>query len=569
MGAKLNALAAASLILVAQFAAAAAPPEPDAFEVTRRIAATGAIDLALERIGQLQGEPSSPEWTEWELLRLELLQRRGRDADVLKRIGAARNLALPDRAAARLWLTAARSALRLGQASEARDFYMRYFLRSHALPNEYRDARFAVIDTYIRADRAEDAYRSMLRFQQDFSPLRAEEVDRFVAALVGAGKTSEAVNWLPQLDKASPAAAMLRMRAGLLSPETAAAQARALIAKGVGEPAFALLADVALVQNNRALQVEAQEHRLNLARAEPGEILVRLAAALWKLYDDTGRQAANQAHLLVGDDAGWIERGARMTAQQPQLARSLLGHVAASGRTEEGRARAQLQLIASLRDAKLALTALRLFSDAQRFPPPSLAASVRYELGALALEHRHAAEAVRYWQGVAQPPGLSVAEWRLRYASALFAAGMADPGLEVVKSLVATRPLPAEIVTRLIAVAADTLEALHVQAADALFAALLPLAHGAERINVQLGVAKSRELLGDFRAAADAYLSVAALYAAPEADRESLRARELGALNLAKAGLRDDARATYQWLATNAKDPAIRESATRTLRNWQ
>jgi transcriptional regulator GlxA family with amidase domain len=80
-------------------------------------------------------------------------------------------------------------------------------------------------------------------------------------------------------------------------------------------------------------------------------------------------------------------------------------------------------------------------------------------------------------------------------------------------------------------------------------------------------LAKARELRGEFRAAADAYFNAAALYASPDADREALRAREWGAVNLAKAGLLDDARATYQWLAANAKDPAIRDSAARALKN--
>jgi hypothetical protein len=405
----------------------------------------------------------------------------------------------------------------------------------------------------------------MLRFQQDFSPLRAEETERFVAALIAAGRATEAVTWLPQLDKHSPSAAMLRMRAGLLTPDAAAAQARALFAKGGGEPALDLLASAAIAQKNRAVEIEAQEHRLNLARVESRETLARQASGLWTLYGEVGQQAANQAQLLVGDESAWVDRALRVSVQQPQYARALLGHVAFGGRNEEARARAQSQLIASLRDAKLALTALRLFADPRRFPVAQLHPNVRFELGALAANQKQPAEAVRFWQGLAQPPGMSAAEWRLRYAAALLAAGMVDPGLEAAKSALSGQ-LPPELIGRWIAIATEALEGWQLNAAESLFAMVLPLAQGAERINVLLGLGKARELRGEFRAAAEAYFNAAALYAAPDAG-EALRARESGAVNLAKAGLLDDARATYQWLAANAKDPAIRESAARALKN--
>ncbi len=547
----------------------AAVQSVDTLEVARRMANSGAVDLALERVDQAQSiEPSSsPRWIEWELLRLELLWRRGRDAEVLKRIAFARNLALPDRPAAQLWLTAARSAQRLGEPAQARAFYVNYFLRSHSLTGEYRDARLAVIDTYLTEGNAEDAYRSMLRFQQDFTPLRPEEVERFAAGLVASGRMSEAVAWLPQLDKSSPAAAMLRLRTGLITPDAAAAQARAALAKGGGEGALELLASAAAAQKNRAVEVEVQEHRLQLVAPGSRDAIARQADRLWALYSEVGPHTANQAQLLVGDDAAWIERAMRMLAQQPQAARSLLGRIAAESRNEELRARAQSQLIASLRDARLALTALRLFADARRHPIAGLHPGVRFELGTLAMEQKQPAEAVRFWQGLAQPPGLSAPEWQLRNVSALFAAGTGDAALQSAKSLLAGPPAASpEVVSRLIGVASNALEAWQIKPAESLFALLLPVVQSAERINVLLGLARARELRGEFRAAADAYFNAAAMYAS-DAERESLRARESAAINLAKAGLLDDARATFQWLAANAKDPAIRENAARALKN--
>jgi hypothetical protein len=569
MGKKLSTVLAASLLVAAELVGAAAVQDVDGLEVARRMASAGAIDLALERVNQEQpAEVSAPAWVDWELLRLDLLWRRGRDAEVLKRTALVRNVALPDRAQALLWLTAARAAQRLGQPAQARAAYVRYFLRTESDSGDYRTARVAVIDTYLSEGKTDDAYRSMLRFQQDFSPLRTEEAERFVSALLAAGRATEAATWLPQLDKASPSAAILRLRAGLINPDAAIAHARSLLAKGAGEPALLLLTEVAVLQKNRTLEIEAREHRLNTIATEFDGAAAQHAEALWNLYREAGQQAGNREQLLIGDDAAWIERAVRLGPAQPQVARALLGHIASVARDADARARAQLLLVTSLRDARLALTALRLFFDPRDFPVAGLDARVRFELGGVAADSKRPSDAVRYWDGLAQPPNLSAHEWRLRHLAVLLQSGKLDAGLEAAKSVLTARPAPPpQIVGRLISIAEDTLDAWHAKPAEALFAMLLPLTRGTERISVFLGMGRAHELRGQFRLAATAFLNAAVLSASPETDREALRARAFAASNLAKAGMLDDARSTYEWLAANAKDPVIRESAARALKN--
>jgi hypothetical protein len=48
-------------------------------------------------------------------------------------------------------------------------------------------------------------------------------------------------------------------------------------------------------------------------------------------------------------------------------------------------------------------------------------------------------------------------------------------------------------------------------------------------------------------------------------DPLAYQARLLAALNLMRAGLKDDARAQFQWLLRNSKDPALMEAAKRGL----
>jgi hypothetical protein len=564
---RLNAVLGVVALLVAGLGSPVSAQNLDELDSARRIARAGAVDLALARISQGQPrDPSAASWADWELLRLELLSRRGRDSEVLKRVAEVRKLALPERTAAQIWLLAARAAQRLGQSTQARGYYARFFLGADTAANKYRDARFAVIDSYLADRRADDTYRSMLRFQQDFVPLRRDEPERFVSTLIALGRIQEAASWLTKLDKASPSATIVRLRAGLITAGAAIAQARSLLAKGAGEPALKLLLEAAAVEKNRAIEIEVYETRLNAAASGDSNSTAEQAASLWNHYNEVGPQTANQARLLVGDDGAWIERAGRMITAQPQLARSLLGHVAMNAHASEVRSRAQLQIITSLRAAKLPLTAWRLFADPQRFPLARLDSQVRFQLGSIAAEVKHPVDAVRYWQDLAPPSGLSAQEWKVRYLTVLFQAGMTDAGLEAARSLIALKPgLSPELRARLITLASDELGVGRVKSAEALFTMLLPLAVGGERITVLQGIGKAREFAGSFRSAADAFLDAAALSPSPDSDREALRALESGAINLAKAGLLEDARAIYQWLAASAKDPAVRDSATQAL----
>jgi len=563
-------LLAVAFVVFAGLIATAAAPAAEPIEIARRIALGGALDLALERIEQGQpSDPSAASWGDWELMRLELWSRRGRDAEILKRVASYRDRALPERVASGIFGIAARTAQRRGQPVEARWYLARVLLRPELPAADYRDTRLAVIESYLIERNGGDAYQAMLRFQQDFTPLRREEAERFVVGLLGLDRPADAASWLVLLDPASPAAAALRLRAGLIKPEVAIAQARALIAKGAGESALALLAAAGQAQKNRAIEIEVAETRLNAGSTAEQAAQEGRAAILWKLYVEAGQAIANDAQLLSGDDAAWVERARRMFPAQPGLARALLGALATGTRSAEVRGMTHLQILTSLRDAKLQWTALRLFSDRQRFPTTQLDPRVRLQLGQLAAEQKLPADAVRYWQGLPAPAGMSGPEWQVRYLAVLYQAGMTDAGLDVAKSLLGARPpLAPELVRRMIAIASEALDVWHVKAAESLFGMLLPLSVGPDRSVVLLGLARARELTGEFRAAADAYLTVAALSAAPETDREALKARESGAINLAKAGMLDDARATYQWLARNAKDPAIRENAGRALKTF-
>jgi len=558
---------APAVAVVAGFAVApllAVAQGTDPVETTRRIAATGATALALARVDELQPkDPRAARWAQWEALRVGLLVDLGRDADALERATAEVERDLPNAAARDLWRDVARASVRLKRGEQARRYYARLLWSGNPEPAEQRRWRLGVIESYLAEGGIDDAYRSMLRFQQDFQPLERAEAVRFAGALLDANRPLDAATWLGQLEQGSALAASLRLRAGLIQPDEAIAQGRALAAKGQ-DPASAwrLVQEGAASRRNAALEIEALEQQLALLEPRASAAIAARASTLWERYTQTAQQAANQAHLISGDDAAWADRASRLLASEPQLARALFAHLAGAARTPAARGNAQLQLVTSLVEGKLATAALRLFADVQRHPVASLDAHARYVLGTIAADARQPELAVRLWSGLPTPAALSQEEWRARTAAEMVRAGMTEPAIAAVRALTESgRPLPAAVFARLMQAGRDALGAYQARPAEALHGLLLPVAPEAERGALLAGLARARELLGDHRGAADALLQAALLV--PENDPVAVRARETAAGHLLRAGLKDDARALYRWVARNARDPAVREHAAR------
>jgi hypothetical protein len=566
--------AIAALVLILAAGPAFAQQSGDLLAGVRRLAESGARTLALQRLDAAQPKQAdSPAWLEWERLRLDLLVARGMDRALLDRARTYAPGVVEKPGSALLLLQAARAALRLGEGSEARSWLAVAFGSAGADGfgadgMAYRAARQAVIDAYLAEGNADAAYHSMLRFQQEFAPLRAEEAERFVAGLVALERYGDAANWLARLDTRSSYAALLRLRAGLLPAPAAAEQARATLAKGMEPAALALLDAAGRLQNDPSLLIEAAELRLTLPATGDASGRAGAVAALWQLYGEVAQQTANQAHLLVGDDAAWFSQVARISAKQPRLGRALLGYLALRSGDAKLRADAQLQLILSLKEMKLTAVALALFSDQDRFAADRLDPGTRYQLGELFADAGRPDRVLAYWRNLAPPANSTSEQWQLRRLGVMIAAGASGEAMTVIHELVADdRAFPADARNRLLDIALHALGRFQIPPAEAILTGLRGRVQAAERFTVLLALARCLEAKGEPRLAAEAYLDAALAAPAPEAEREALRARESAAANLLKAGLREDARGIYDWLARNAKDGAVRESAARASRS--
>lgn len=545
--------------------AMAAAPAALALETARSLAASGAPHLALARAEQLQPrDTAAPRWAEWEALRMSLLVRLQRHDEALRR-AAALPVGMPQPALRQCLLDAARAAVAAGQGETARSYVTRLLWQNEATPDEARSARLLVVESHVAERQGDTAFRAMLRFQQDYRPLESGVAERFVEALLDLGQDKEAVNWLASLKDTSASKLRLQLRNGLVAPDAVIAQARAQITKGGGSGYWQLLAEAAAKQGNGELRIESLERLLNSggndARAPRAP-----ANGLWQAYLSGAQAGANQNRLLAGDDTAWLDFAARRLGTSPYLARALFGYLARNGAARETRHGAQLQLAFSLYQDGLDHTALQLFSD-ERGGPEALDIQARYLLGNIAETRNAPALAVRFWQGLAAPPNAGAEEWQVRLATMQWRAGMVEPAVSTMRALVKTaKPLPAAAATGAVALARDMLGAGKADLAAEMLAALLPLAGREHARGILYTLGGIAESVGQFARAADYFLR-SALGGEPQTapDALALQARLAAALNLARAGYREDARAQLDWLLKNSKDPAQIETARREL----
>jgi len=528
---------------------------PDALDITRRLAEASAPQLALARVEQLQPAASTaPRWADWEQLRCTLLARLNRHQELTRRVEALPPRT-PDAVVRSCMLQGARAALANAQAAPARVFLAQLIWRHEMTADEMRQARLLVIETYLTEDRAQDAFALMLRYQLDYKPVDRDTAARFVDALLAAGLEKEAVNWFSQLDDASPVKLLLRLKTNLLAPAAVVAQARAALAKTNNVAYWLVLQHAGAQTKDNLLLVESLENLLQIANDKPAERVAALTAELWKAYAAAAQDVANQNRLLVGDDGGWTDYAARRSTASPAAGRALYAYLAHQSKVGATRQNAQLQLTYSLQGAKLPLTAIRLFNDQARTPVAQIDPQARFLLGGMAVDNQQAASAARYWQGLATPPTLDADEWRIRLAGALVRAGIAEPAADILRALLAGRKtLSPGLLQRAVLIVQELQDTGFLKTADELYRTLLPLAAARERRDILFAIGRIAESVNDFQTAADYFMEAALLIDAKTPDPIALNARFAAASNLGRAGLKDDARAQFDWLRKNVRD---------------
>ena len=530
----------------------------------RRIAEAGALETALARIDVSQPtDVISAAWAEWEGLRCDVLGRLHRRAQLLARVAA-----LPSAAAApslNVCLVEASRASAQSEPGLSREYAARLLWQRNATPAEVRSARLAVVETYVAERRTDEAFRSMLRFQQDYQPLDAATAERFVDVLLDLDRDRDALNWLNRLDQTSAARLRLQLRSAALSPEAAIKQARAALTRQPHAAYWKVVYEAASRSRNASLQVEALEQVLQNVVIYDASAQREAAQRLWQAYAETATEIGNREQLLTGDDGTWADYAARRLGSDPFLSRAFYGYLAQRAQSADTRRNAQLQLTFSLSSAALDYTALRLWQgtgvDLQ-----ALDAQTRYLLGAMAARHNDAALAQKLWAGIPIPANTNAVEWHLTLARTALQAGDAQASVDAIRRILTGRPsVSPELAQSALVIAQEMLDLRKLDAAQAVYELLVPISSEARAREALFGLGRALELKGESAAAAAAYLRASLLAQNVAPDALTLQARLLAALNLMRAGLNADARSQFEWLVKNSKDPALIEAAKRGL----
>jgi hypothetical protein len=547
--------------------AAAAAQAPNELALTGQLASAGAPQLVLDRVSRLQPrERASAQWSEWESLRCGALAALSRYAELAERVAA---ISADTRAESLgvCFTNGARAALAVDRYADARRNAVRALWQATAPLAELQTMRLVVIDSYVGDRRGDEAYRAMLRYQQDHRPVPREVLARFVDALLTMRMDKEASTWLAQLDDTQPAKLRLRLRAGLVSRETAISQARAALEKGGDAGYWSVILDATSDADALPLRVAAYEQLLNrrdTADADtPGA-----ARRLWEAYLAAAAGTANGARLLVGDDANWADYAGRRLGSEPAVSRALFAYLSQRAQTAAARQNAQLQLLHSYQADRLELVALRVFST-MFGDVDALDTQVRYRLGAMAEARQQSKLAARYWQDLPAPPDVDAGLWLLRVSRERWRAGDENTGADALaRYYEGQSQLPPSAIQQGASYAEELAERGQHVAAQRLLESMLPHVQPAQSRPLLFAWGRARENAGQLPLAAEAYLR-SALLAGGAQDSGAAHARMRAGAALARAGYARDARLQLEWVINNTKDAALVEAARRELKKLQ
>ena len=190
------------LVLILAFLVSTGAQGADSLALAQTLYQNGTPNLALARVVRDQpASPDAPHWVEWESLRLSLLSELGRPADLLERVKQM-PAKLPAEFRQKVYGHAAWACLEQGDGASARSYLARLLWRFPLAPADQQRARRLVIRSYLVEHKPDEAYRAMLRYQQDFAPLSKDVATEFAQGLLSEGRATDAMTWLADLDPA-------------------------------------------------------------------------------------------------------------------------------------------------------------------------------------------------------------------------------------------------------------------------------------------------------------------------------------------------------------------------------
>lgn len=345
------------LLPILLFLLPSAAAHADSLDIARQLAQSGAKHLALARVLRDQpAKPDAPGWFEWETLRWTLLSDTQHPADLIARVKALPRTT-PREVMQRAYGHAAWAHLELGEGAAARGYLAPLLWQFELSPAEVQYARRLVVRSYLTEHRADEAYRAMLRYKQDYAPMQPGVADEFARGLLAEGRNTEALTWLTDLDPAGSTALQLNLRANFITPEEAIKQASLILQKTPDADEYgAILIESAEIMRDPRLRIQALERVVNATGT------TSRVAELWRAYFGEAEAAANRLQLLKGDDAAWFDLALQSEVADPLTSRALYAYLAQQGRAADLRDSARARLFRAWVSVQLDGVAVRLLS---------------------------------------------------------------------------------------------------------------------------------------------------------------------------------------------------------------
>jgi len=570
-------LLCAGLLLLLNAPSPASAADDDTLERIRVLTKGGATQLALNLLDQFQPAADQTEsWMQWEKQRYALY-RAQRSWSQLAERAASPPAGLPPEFVHWAKTEAARAHLNASDAPGARRVLRDLLWREQGSRDERAKWRQLVIRSYLIENNVSDAHTALQQYRADFQANSPAWYELEATILIRAGKPQEAYAFIGanKTHNGQLLALLAGLQSGELPPATVLKRANRLAEETRNKPAlnhqaWLLVAEAAARANDPLRRMYALERALTDARehAAPDALLAANADDLWQAYDHYAEALGNEARLLVGNDAAWLEKAESYKRDDAQQARAfyafLLGHAGL-----ESRKLAQQRLVDSLIEDGRAEVLRALFSASRRYPDlESVPEYARYRLADQALADFDITFAARLMQGLETPPaGEDPDGWALRRARVLIYAGDQRGALQLLSGILADKKtLDDAFAERYVQVLFDLQAADQHTQAIMLFKELFKLVNNPRIQRESLyWTADSKAALGEHKQAAELYLR-SAIYQHPTGgDMWGQTARYHAAEELGKAGLTQDARLVYQALLRHADDAKQRAVIERNI----
>jgi len=534
----------------------------------------GATQLALRVLEASQPAQSDMEaWVKWEQRRFEILVTDDNLAGMVERIGKLPQ-DFPPAQLRKLLDTAAEVALEHGDGATARIYLNRLLVKYGDDKNAVPEWRERIIRSYLAEDNVADAGIAMELYRKEFNPRSRDWQYLYARVLLRTGDYKAAAKLMAT--QRTFEGRLLELAADLRgdkeSVKRVLREGRQLAADtrkhdDLNPSVWSVLAEAGAISDDKVLRAQALEQALPV-----DDPLFKVKADdLWDAYVAVAEGLGNKANLLVGDDDAWYKLAARFKDNAPYKTRAVYALIALRSQSGEHSARAHYKLLTSLYDARLGVTAQRLYTASDRYAnladvPPV----VRYYLSDKAFHAFDIKLSASMVEGLDQPPpGQSEEEWALRRARLSVYAGDYARGIDITgQVLERAGKLDDETADRIIQIPFDLQAAGRNGEAYALF----------ERIHQQAATKKiqretlfwmadARSAQGRPEEAAELYLR-SAVYKQPDgSDIWGQTARFNAGEALSKAGLVKDAERVYRALLKITEDPKRRAVIDRNLKH--